>query len=172
MGNNRMAAQATLHCLIGCAIGELAGLEIGRLIGLPVHQVVLLASVLSYVSGYTMSTIPLIRAGVSFGKALRTVVAADTLSILTMVIVDNLIMVLVPGAMNKDPLTLMYWASRGVSFAVAFLVAWPVNYWLLQRGQGHALTHQYHHGHDDHGGHDERHAQDPYAVDHESNHHL
>ncbi len=140
-----MAAQATLHCLIGCAIGELAGLEIGRLLALPVHHVVVLASLLSFVSGYTMSTIPLLRAHVPFGKGLKTVFAADTLSILTMTLVDNLIMVLVPGAMNKDPLTLMYWASRGVSFSIAFLVAWPVNFWLLQRGKGHALTHEFHH---------------------------
>lgn len=155
MATKQMAAAATLHCLLGCIIGELVGLEIGRLIGLDIHYVVLLAGALSFVSGYTVSTIPLLRAGLPFKKAFRTVLAADTLSILTMVVIDNAIMVLVPGAMNKDPLTLTYWVSRGVSFGLAFLVAWPVNYWQLKRGQGHALTHQYHHAHDSHGGHDE-----------------
>lgn len=155
-----MAAQATIHCLIGCAIGELLGLEIGRLFGFPMHYVLILASVLSFVSGYTMSTIPLLRARVPFFKALQTVLAADTLSILTMVVVDNIIMAIVPGAMNKDPLTLTYWASRAVSFTAAFLVAWPVNYWLLAHGKGHALTHEYHHthhDHNDHAGHDMHH---------------
>ena len=142
-----MAAQATLHCLIGCIIGELIGLETGRLMGLDIHYILLLAGALSFVSGYTVSTIPLLRAGLPFFKALRTVLVADTLSILTMVIVDNIIMLLVPGAMNKNPLTLLYWESRTLSFTLAFFVAWPVNYWQLQRGQGHALTHQYHHKH-------------------------
>ncbi len=150
VATKKMAAQATLHCLIGCAIGELAGLEIGRLAGFGMHEVVVLASILSFVSGYAMSTWPLIRAGVPFKKAFKTVLAADTLSILTMTVVDNIIMMTVPGAMNKDPLTWTYWSSRAVSFSVAFLVAWPVNYWLLKRGQGHALTHKYHHaGHAD-----------------------
>lgn len=140
-----MAAQATLHCLLGCIIGELIGLEIGRLAGLDNHLIVLLAGTLSFVSGYTMSTLPLVKAKVPFIKALRTVLAADTLSIFTMVIVDNGIMLVVPGAMNKDPLTSTYWLSRVSSFMVAFFIAWPVNYWQLQHGKGHALTHEYHH---------------------------
>jgi hypothetical protein len=72
-----------------------------------------------------------------------------------MVLVDNAIMLIVPGAMNKDPLTLHYWVSRAVSFTVAFLVAWPVNYWQLTRGKGHAITHKYHHAHTDHAEHSE-----------------
>ncbi len=144
-----MAAQATLHCLLGCIIGELAGLEIGRLMGFDTHVTIALAAVLSFVSGYTVSTIPLLRRGMTFPKALRLVLAADTLSILTMVIVDNIIMLLVPGAMDKDPLMLHYWTSRLLSFTIAFFVAWPVNYWQLKRGRGHALTHE-HHGHSGH----------------------
>jgi hypothetical protein len=105
MNTRKMAAQATFHCLLGCIIGELVGLEIGRLAGLEMHWTMLLAGALSFVSGYTVSTIPLVRAGLSFSRALRTVLAADTLSILTMVLVDNAIMALIPGAMNKDPLT-------------------------------------------------------------------
>lgn len=153
MQTKSMAAKATFHCLLGCIIGELAGLEIGRLLGLEIHYVILLASALSFISGYTVSTVPLLRSGMKFAAAIRLVLAADTLSILTMVIVDNIIMVLVPGAMNKDPLTVTYWASRLVSFTVAFLVAWPVNYWQLRRGRGHALTHGHHSpssGHDIH----------------------
>lgn len=149
-----MAAKATLHCLIGCMIGELIGLEIGRLMGLENHAIVLLAGGLSFVSGYLVSTLPLLK-HMSFVKALRLVLAADTLSILTMVIIDNIIMLTVPGAMNKDPLTVTYWVSRTVSFTAAFLVAWPVNYWQLRRGRGHALSHAYHHGtHDHHAHHD------------------
>ncbi|MGB4956928.1 MAG: DUF4396 domain-containing protein [Candidatus Saccharimonas sp.] len=149
MNTRSMAAQATLHCLLGCIIGELAGLEIGRLMGFDTHVTIALAAVLSFVSGYTVSTIPLLRRGMTFPKALRLVLAADTLSILTMVIVDNIIMLLVPGAMDKDPLMLHYWTSRLLSFTIAFFVAWPVNYWQLKRGRGHALTHE-HHGHSGH----------------------
>lgn len=155
MTTKSMAAQATFHCLLGCIIGELVGLEIGRLLGLDIHLVVLLAGALSFVSGYTVSTIPLLRSGLPFTRALRTVLAADTLSILTMVLVDNAIMLIVPGAMNKDPLTLHYWLSRIVSFTVAFLVAWPVNYWQLKHGKGHAITHKYHDEHTDHAEHSE-----------------
>ena len=149
MNTRSMAAQATLHCLLGCIIGELVGLEIGRLLGLDIHLTVVIAGALSFVSGYTVSTIPLLRRGMTFPKALRLVLAADTLSILTMVIVDNIIMLLVPGAMDKDPLMLHYWTSRLLSFTIAFFVAWPVNYWQLKRGRGHALTHE-HHGHSGH----------------------
>lgn len=142
-----MAAKATFHCLLGCIIGELAGLEIGRLLGWEMHLVVLLAGTLSFISGYAVSTLPLLRAGQPFFAALRLVLAADTLSIVTMVLVDNIIMLLVPAAMNKDPLSFSYWGWRAVSFAAAFMVAWPVNYWQLRRGRGHALTHGAHHMH-------------------------
>lgn len=147
MNTRTMAAQATFHCLLGCLIGELVGLEVGRLLGLELHMILLLAGALSFVSGYTVSTIPLLRHGMRFTDALRLVLAADTLSILTMVVVDNIIMALVPGAMQKDPLMLSYWGWRAVSFAAAFLAAWPVNYWQLKRGRGHAITHEHHHTH-------------------------
>lgn len=142
---NRMAASATLHCLIGCAIGEMIGITIGTHIGLHPHETVLLAAVLSFVSGYAVSTWPLIRAGLPFMKALRLVFAADTISILTMTIVDNIVMLLVPGAMEKDMLQPVYWLSRTLSLLAAFVVAFPVNMYLLRRGKGHALTHEYHH---------------------------
>lgn len=139
-----MAASATLHCLTGCAIGEIIGVTIGTHAGFAAHQTVLLASVLSFVSGYSVSTWPLIKAGLTFIKALRLVFAADTVSILTMTIADNLIMLLVPGAMNKDLAHPVYWISRVLSLSAAFIAAFPVNLYLLKKGKGHALTHGYH----------------------------
>lgn len=139
-----MALLATLHCLIGCAIGEMIGVTIGTHTGMGIHGTIVLAAVLSFVSGYTVSTLPLTRRGIPFRKALRLVFAADTLSILTMTIVDNIVMATVPGAMDKDLSNPIYWISRVISLTAAFIVAFPVNYWLLKNGKGHALTHQDH----------------------------
>lgn len=141
----KMAALATLHCLLGCAIGEMIGVTIGTHSGFAPHETVLLAAVLSFVSGYAVSTWPLIRSGMKFLPALKLVFAADTVSILTMTIVDNLIMLSVPGAMDKDLMQPIYWTSRLLSLSAAFIVAWPVNIYLLNRGKGHALTHAHHH---------------------------
>lgn len=143
--SNRMALSATLHCLTGCAIGEMIGVTIGTHLGFEPHSTVLLATVLSFISGYTVSTLPLLRAKLSFKKAFRLVFAADTLSILTMTIVDNIVMLSVPGAMDKDLTHPIYWLSRVLSLTAAFIVAFPVNAYLLRRGKGHALTHTYHH---------------------------
>lgn len=140
-----MTLSATLHCLAGCAIGEIIGVTIGTHVGFAPHNTDILASVLSFVSGYTVSTWPLIRAKLSFPKALRLVFAADTLSILTITIMDNLVMLLVPGAMDKDLSHPVYWLSRVLSLTAAFIVAFPVNAYLLKRGKEHALTHEYHH---------------------------
>ena len=140
----RMAAMATAHCLLGCAIGEMIGVTIGTHVGFAPHQTVLLAAVLSFISGYTVSTWPLIRSGIKFIEAIKLVFAADTVSILTMTIVDNLVMLLVPGAMNKDLAHPIYWMSRTLSLSAAFIAAWPVNIYLLKRGKGHALTHSHH----------------------------
>lgn len=144
-----MALSATLHCLIGCAIGEMIGVTIGTHAGFAPHQTVLLAAILSFISGYTTSTVPLLRSGMKFWPALRLVFAADTLSILTMTVVDNIIMLTIPGAMDKDLTHPVYWVSRITSLAIAFVVAYPVNLYLLRKGKGHALTHQ-HMGHDHH----------------------
>lgn len=140
-----MALSATLHCLTGCAIGEMIGVTIGTHTGMAPHATVILASILSFISGYTVSTWPIVRAGVSFWKALRLVFAADTLSILSMTIADNVLMLLIPGAMDKNLANPVYWFSRVVALTAAFLVAYPVNAYLLKRGKGHALTHEYHH---------------------------
>lgn len=146
----KMAASATLHCLTGCAIGEMIGVTIGTHLGFAPQTTVLIAAVLSFVSGYAVSTWPVVRSGMAFWPALRLVLAADTVSILTMTIVDNVIMLLVPGAMNKDLAHPVYWVSRALSLSAAFLAAYPVNIYLLNRGKGHALTMASHHAHHHH----------------------
>jgi len=145
MSSKKMALSATLHCLTGCAIGEIIGVTIGTHLGFQPHTTVILAAILSFISGYTVSTWPLLKAKVAFLKALQLVLVADTLSILTMTIMDNLVMLLVPGAMDKDLSHPVYWLSRILSLAAAFIVAYPVNAYLLKRGKGHALTHEFHH---------------------------
>lgn len=141
---NNMAAKATLHCLAGCAIGEIIGVTIGTHVGFAPHQTVILAAILSFISGYTVSTWPLLKAKLSFFKALRLVFAADTVSILTMTIADNLLILLIPGAMDKNLTHPVYWISRVLSLTAAFIAAYPVNVYLLKRNKGHALTHEYH----------------------------
>ncbi|MGV9001612.1 MAG: DUF4396 domain-containing protein [Candidatus Saccharimonadaceae bacterium] len=144
ISSKKMALSATLHCLIGCAIGEMIGVTIGTHVGFAPHNTVILASILSFVSGYSVSTWPLLRAKLPFKKALRLVFAADTLSILTMTAMDNILMLLIPGAMDKDLTNPVYWISRVVALTAAFIVAYPLNVYLLRRGKGHALTHKYH----------------------------
>ena len=146
----RMAALATLHCLIGCAIGEAIGLTIGIHAGFSTFWTIALAATLSFVSGYAASTLPLIRTGMSFLPALRLVFIADTLSIATMTFIDNLMMLTIPGAMDRDVAQPIYWISRGIALSAAFIVAFPLNYWLLKRGKGHALTHAHMHDHHNH----------------------
>ena len=121
------------------------GLTIGTHLGFEAHFTILLAVVLSFVSGYAFSTVPLLRKGFSFTKALRLVFAADTLSILTMTVIDNIVMLTVPGAMHTDLTHPIYWISRILALTAAFVVAYPVNRWLLARGKGHALLHEHHH---------------------------
>ena len=142
---NSMAVSATLHCITGCAIGEILGLIIGTIIGLSTGANIALAIVLSFVFGYSLSMLPLLRNGLSFKKALPIILAADTLSILTMEIVDNSIMAVIPGAMNAGLVNPLYWMTMPLSLVAAFIVAVPVNKYLLTRGKGHALVHEYHH---------------------------
>ena len=139
-----MAASATLHCLTGCAIGEILGLVIGTAVGLTVGWTIVLAVALAFLFGYTLSTLPLLRAGLAVGAALTVVLAADTLSIAVMEVVDNAVMAAVPGAMQAGLDAPLFWASMILALSVAFVAAYPVNLWLLERGRGHALTHGYH----------------------------
>ncbi|ULE35714.1 DUF4396 domain-containing protein [Mycobacterium sp. IDR2000157661] len=141
-----MALSATLHCLTGCAIGEIAGLVIGTAVGLSNLATIALAVALAFLFGYTFSTLPLLRAGVALGTALSVVLAADTLSILTMEIVDNAVMAVIPGAMDAGLVNPVFWIGMMVALTAAFVAAYPVNRHLLRKGKGHALTHQYHGG--------------------------
>jgi hypothetical protein len=143
-GLNAMALSATLHCLTGCAIGEIAGLMIGTAIGLGAGWTIVLAVGLAFLFGYTLSTFPLVRAGLGVGAALSVVFAADTLSIATMELVDNAVMALIPGAMEAGLVNWVFWVSMMIALTAAFFAAYPVNRYLLRRGKGHALTHQFH----------------------------
>jgi hypothetical protein len=141
-----MAASATLHCLTGCAIGEIAGLIIGTAIGLSNVATIALAIGLAFLFGYTLSTLPLVKAGLGFIGALSVVLAADTLSIATMELADNAVMAAIPGAMEAGLSNPVFWLGMMVALTAAFIAAYPVNRYLLSRGKGHALTHHYHHG--------------------------
>ena len=143
---NNMAANATLHCLTGCAIGEILGLMIGTAAGLSTGLTVVLAVELAFLFGYALSTLPLLQAGLSFFGALSVVFAADTLSITVMEVTDNLVMMLIPGAMEAGLVNPVFWLGMMLALTAAFLAAYPVNRYLIDKGKGHALTHRYHHG--------------------------
>lgn len=141
---NAMARSATLHCLTGCAIGEVTGLIIGTALGLSVGLTIALAVTLAFVFGFALSAIPLVRAGLGIGAALTLVFAADTLSIATMEVVDNAVMLAIPGAMESGLVNPLFWLAMPASLAVAFFAAYPVNRYLLQKNKGHALVMSYH----------------------------
>lgn len=140
----RMAVSATLHCLTGCAIGEIVGLVIGAAAGLSNGATIVVSILLAFLFGYGLSTLPLLKAGLPLGRALRTVLAADTVSIATMEVVDNLVVAVFPGAMAAGLVDAVFWLSMMLSLVAAFAAAYPVNLFLLGRGKGHALTHEFH----------------------------
>lgn len=141
----RTAASATLHCLTGCAIGEVLGLVIGTALGWNTVPTIALAVGLAFVFGYAFTMRGVLKAGLAFGAALKVALIADTLSITIMEIVDNAIMLLVPGAMAAHLDSPLFWGALAFALTVAFFAAWPVNRWLISRGRGHAVVHQYHH---------------------------
>jgi hypothetical protein len=143
---NRLAFSATLHCLTGCAIGEVLGMVIGTALGWGDYQTIALAVVLAFFFGYSFTFVPLLRAGLVLRAAVGIALAADTISIAVMEIVDNAIMLLVPGAMEAGLDAPLFWGALAFALAVAFVVAFPVNRWLIMRGKGHAVVHE-HHGH-------------------------
>jgi hypothetical protein len=147
---NRLAFSATAHCLTGCAIGEVLGLVIGTVLGWGNVATIVLAIVLAFFFGYSLTMLPLLRAGLSLATALPLAFASDTLSITIMEIVDNLIVVLIPGAMDAGLNSALFWGSLAFALAVAFVAAFPVNRWLIARGKGHAVVHEYHHGGHEH----------------------
>jgi hypothetical protein len=139
-----MAAQATLHCLTGCAIGEVAGMAIGTALGLHNAATVVLSVVLAFVFGYALTMRGVLRVGVDLKTAFSVALAADTVSIAIMEILDNAVMLAVPGAMNAGLASVLFWGSLAFSFVVAFVFTTPVNKWLISRGRGHAVVHQHH----------------------------
>jgi len=141
---NRTAWSATLHCLTGCAIGEVLGMVIGTALGWSNGPTIALAVVLAFFFGYALTLRPLLSA-VSFAAALRIALAADTASITVMEIVDNAVMLVIPGAMDAGLASLLFWASLAMSLAIAAVAAFPVNRWLIARGRGHAVVHAHHH---------------------------
>jgi hypothetical protein len=146
---NRTAAAATLHCLTGCAIGEVLGMVIGTAIGLGNAATIALAVLLAFVFGYSLTMLPLLRAGLALGVALPLAFASDSFSIAVMELVDNAIMLGVPGAMDATLSSPLFWGALAFSLAVAYVFAFPLNRYLIARGQGHAVVHAYHgHGGD------------------------
>ena len=143
---NRTAFSATLHCLTGCSIGEVLGMVIGSALGWGNLATILLAIVLAFFFGYGLTMVPLLRSGMALGAVLPLAFASDTLSITIMEIVDNLVVVVIPGAMDAGLGSLLFWGSLALALAVAFVAAFPVNRYLISRGKGHAVVHR-HHGH-------------------------
>jgi len=138
------ARAATLHCLTGCAIGEVLGMVIGTSAGLHAGATVALSVVLAFVFGYALTVRGLLRAGLPLRRAIRVALAADTVSILVMEIVDNGVVLAVPGAMDAGLSSPLFWGSLAISLAVAFVVTLPVNRAMMSRGKGHAVVHAMH----------------------------
>ena len=143
----RSAVDATVHCLTGCAIGEVLGLVISTALGWHDLPSILLAIVLAFVFGYGLTFGPLVQAGIAPSRAARLAVASDTVSIVVMEAMDNAVVLLVPGAMAAGLLDGLFWGSLALSLAVAFVIALPVNRWLIARGLGHAVVASHHAGH-------------------------
>src|SRR5690242_946569 len=139
---NALALAATVHCLTGCAIGEVAGLAIGTALGFSNFATIVLAVVLAFFFGYGLTSLPLLRSGMALGSVVPIAFASDTLSIATMEIVDNLIILTIPGAMDAGLDSLLFWGSLAVALVIAGAVALPVNRWLIARGKGHAVVHR------------------------------
>jgi hypothetical protein len=140
----RTAFSATVHCLTGCAIGEVLGMVIGTAMTLSNGVTVILSVVLAFFFGYALTVRPLLSSGLSLGTAARLALASDTVSITIMEIVDNALMLVIPGAMGAGLQTPLFWGSLAFSLVIAGAAAFPVNYWLIARGRGHAVVHRFH----------------------------
>ena len=152
MNTWRTAISATLHCLTGCAIGEVLGMVLATWWGWGDLASIALAVVLAFFFGYLLTFVGVRRAGLDVGTAVRTALAADSLSILVMEIADNAFLLAIPGAMESGLADPFFWAALGASLVVAFVLTVPVNKWMIGRGKGHAVVHEMH-GHDAHAGH-------------------
>ena len=141
---DRLAFTATVHCLSGCAVGEVLGMVLGTALGWANLPTMALAILLAFIFGYSFTMIPLLRAGLAFGAVLKLALAADTISITIMEIVDNGILLLIPGAMDAHLDNPLFWGSLALALVIAGAAAYPVNRWLISRGRGHAGVHQHH----------------------------
>jgi uncharacterized protein DUF4396 len=141
---NRLAFSATVHCLTGCAIGEVLGVIIGTALGWSDGATIALAVALAFLFGYSFTSLPLLRSGLALAAVIPIAFASDTVSIAVMEIVDNAILLLIPGAMDAGLDSFRFWASLAVALLIAGAAAYPVNRWLLARGKGHAVVHQHH----------------------------
>lgn len=141
---NRLAFTATLHCLSGCAVGEVLGMVIGTALGWSALSTIGLAVGLAFLFGYAFTMVPLLRAGLSFGAVLKLALAADTVSIAIMETVDNAVMLVIPGAMEAHLDSPLFWGSLAAALLIAGVAAFPVNRWLISRGRGHAVVHAHH----------------------------
>ncbi|HSX35272.1 MAG TPA: DUF4396 domain-containing protein [Candidatus Saccharimonadales bacterium] len=143
----KTAASATLHCLTGCAIGEVVGMVVTTAFSVAAAPSVAVSIILAFAFGYTLSMLPLRKAGLSWRRAFGLALAADTASIAAMELTDNAFVLAVPGAIHAGLSTFLFWWSLLISLAVAFAVAFPLNRWLISRGKGHAVVHEFHNGH-------------------------
>jgi hypothetical protein len=157
---DRLATTATGHCLTGCALGEIAGLALGTALGWGNLATILAAIAFAFLFGYGLTSLPLLRSGMALAAVVPIALAADSVSIGVMELMDNAIVLVVPGAMNAGLGDLLFWGSLALALAIAFAAAWPANRALIARGKGHAVVHE-HHGHApdhgapaDHAGHD------------------
>jgi Domain of unknown function (DUF4396) len=141
---NRVALSATVHCLTGCAIGEVLGVAIGTALGWGNFETIALAIVLAFLFGYSFTAVPLLRSGLALATVVPIALASDTFSIAVMEIVDNAILLVIPGAMEAGLGDLLFWGSLAFALAVAWVAAFPVNRWLISKGRGHALVHAHH----------------------------
>jgi hypothetical protein len=144
---NQAAVSATTHCLTGCALGEVAGMALATAFGWANLLQIVLAVVLAFIFGYSLTLWPVLRAGLSFRQATGVALVADTVSIAIMEAVDNGFVLVVPGAIDAGLGDAKFWWSIALGFAIAFGPAWAANRWLIARGKGHAVVHQYHHHH-------------------------
>ncbi len=144
---NRLSFSATLHCLTGCAIGEVLGMTLATWWGWGDWSSIALAVALAFAFGYGLTISALMRAGLSLRQVISVAFAADTLSILTMEIVDNAVILLIPGAMDAGLASFLFWGALFVALAIAWVAAFPVNRWLIGRGMGHAVAHRHHASH-------------------------
>jgi hypothetical protein len=144
---DRLALTATVHCLSGCAIGEVAGMILGTTLAWSNATTIVVSLLLAFASGYGLTMVPLTRAGYGVGAAARLALASDTASVTLMEIVDNLLMLVIPGAMDAPLDSWLFWGSLVLSLLLAGIAAFPLNRWLVARDRGHALVHGHHHHH-------------------------